>query len=361
MDCTQKTQRSLKVAIQSDANVLILGPTGTGKTRLARRIHDESSRRRGPFVSVNLAALHEGTIESELFGHERGAFTGADRKRKGLLEAAEGGTVLLDEVGELPPRLQARLLEFLQSRTITPVGGSAAMRLNVRVIAATHRNLPSAVSRGDFREDLFHRLRVICIDLKPIALRWGELDEIVHSCLAEVCSAAGRTVLRISEEVASQLEKHDWPGNFRELRNVLEYAVHAGTGPEILASDLPEWFAPANGNQAKTACFSESPAQIPNHRRREVSIQPLNFKSSMDNFEKSFLSQGLRSNSGNISETARQIGMNKATLIRRIRYHSLQTILSRSVRPGSSDVVVPGEKKPESTMTCMDLSAGGMV
>jgi DNA-binding NtrC family response regulator len=322
--------KGMRVAIGGDANVLITGPTGSGKSCLARRLHDEGRRSRKPFVAVNLATLHEGTFESELFGHERGAFTGAERARVGRLESAQGGTVFLDEVGELSPRLQARLLEFLQSRIIVPVGGNREIRLDVRVIAATHRDLNVEVGRRAFREDLFHRLRVVALALPSLSQRWRELDFLVHSCLESVIKShgqsqehsrgltTGRRVLRISREVAGLLERHDWPGNFRELRNVLEYAVFACETDEIRPEDLPEWFESKSFEHSSEAAEAASAFEL-----SEIFAR-LDHPAAMARFERGYLHKKLEENGGKINRTARKIGMNKTTLLRRIRRHGLQ-------------------------------------
>ncbi len=315
------SSRALLIATRSEANVLITGPTGSGKSHLAKKIHQEGLRRAKPFVIVNLATLHEGTFESELFGHEKGAFTGADLRRVGRLEMAQGGTVFLDEVGELPPRLQARLLEFLQSRVIVPVGGNREMRLDVRVIAATNRALSDDVARGVFREDLFHRLRVVSLSLAPLSQRWREFDAIVHQCLAELAVASGKRVLRISSEVAKRLEQHPWPGNLRELRNVLEYAVMACDSEEITLADLPEWFEEPSFSGVQSVRIADAEFGLSER------FAQMDYSAAMARFEREYLSHRLGRNDGRVNRTARNIGLHKSTLIRRMRLYGLQSSL----------------------------------
>jgi len=320
MEITKDIETAFNLACRSEATVLILGPTGSGKTSLARQIHDQSRRKSRPFVTVNLATLHEGTIESELFGHERGAFTGAESRRVGRFEFANGGTVFLDEIAELPLRLQARLLEFLQSRVIVPVGSNREARLDVRIIAATHKDLKTAVAKGEFREDLFHRLRVISMSLKSLIERGDDFDRLMHCILEEICRSNQRSILNISEEVACRLEAYEWPGNFRELRNVLETAVLSCEGNELKIEHLPSWFFEPttrdrsgfqNSDGAKLLAVAEFP-------------MTLDFHGTLSRFEKEYLELALRRFRGRISLTARQIGMSKATLLRRIRAYGIR-------------------------------------
>lgn len=313
-----------ELALQSTANVLITGATGTGKSLIARQIHEASSRAGRPFITVNLASVHEGTLESELFGHERGAFTGADVKKTGRLELANGGTLFLDEIGELTPRLQARLLEFLQSKTVVPVGGIREIKLDVRILSATHRDLEKEIFENKFREDLFHRLRVIHLHLRPLAERIEDLDEIVHSCLNEISQNMKRKILSISEATASLFEEYTWPGNIRELRNVLEYGVIACEGDKIKNHHLPTWFIKRiemirmNTNQSSEMNMDlEAPLG-----RVEFPISS-NYHEMLVRFEKEFLRRALNHGRGRIGQTAKMIGVSKSTLARRVQAFGL--------------------------------------
>lgn len=314
--------KDLKIARESDCTVLLLGETGTGKTRLAEEIHHAGPRKAGPFITVNLASIHAGTIESELFGHERGAFTGADQRRVGKLSIAHGGTVFLDEIGELPLPLQTRLLEFLQSRAVTPVGGNQSRKLDVRVIAATHQDLARKVSEGLFREDLYHRLRVVSLRLAPLRDYADKFGNAVHAVLEEVAIEQKKPVFRLSEEVADLLERHPLRGNFRELRHALEYGTLASKGGTLEVSDLPRWFIDACQvpsllltSEDKQALQAIAVAEVP---------LTLNFNETTARFESLYLAYVLERFRGRVNRTAREIGLSKATLIRRIRTHQLR-------------------------------------
>ena len=317
MEIQKNVMRLFNIACQSECLVLISGPTGTGKTTLAKMIHQQSSRKGGPFISVNLATLHEGVLESELFGHEKGSFTGADQRRTGKLELAQGGTVFLDEIGELTPRLQARLLEFLQTRTISPVGSNRELKLDVRVIAATHKDLVACVERREFRSDLFHRLRVVSIYLNPLREQLEHLDTIVHSCLQDVCRQLGRSILKISPAVAERLEVYDWPGNIRELRNVLEYAVLASQKQEIVLDDLPSWMMTRSGLNLDNIDQGIATLGV-----AEISLT-LDYQKTLEQFEKEYLRRALSRYQGRITRTANKIGLNKTTLLRRVKAYGL--------------------------------------
>jgi two-component system NtrC family response regulator len=238
-----RMQEALSVAhraAQRDVTVLIRGESGTGKELLARAIHHASPRARGSFVAFNVAALPETLLESELFGHERGAFTGADRERRGRFEAAGGGTLLLDEVGDLPKSTQVKLLRVLQERTIERLGSQRPIPVDVRIVAATNRDLPAMVRSGEFREDLFYRLNVVCIELPPLRDRREDIPAIVEALLERHAPAKG-TPPSISREAMDALLKYAYPGNVRELENILQRAIALARGPVISTADLPTY------------------------------------------------------------------------------------------------------------------------
>lgn len=224
---------------RTDANVLIRGESGTGKELAAKSIHLESRRRDKPFLAINCATLSPTLLESELFGHVKGAFTGAIRDRSGLFRDADGGTLFLDEVAEVPLELQARLLRVLQDRSFVPVGGSKPMHVDVRIVAATHASLRRRVREGLFREDLMYRLRVVPIFLPPLRDRRSDVPVLLQRFIDEQNGSGGRKIDAVSPEVLRRLRAHDWPGNVRELHNVVEYAFAVGRGPVFRADELP--------------------------------------------------------------------------------------------------------------------------
>jgi DNA-binding NtrC family response regulator len=239
----QTVFEQVRAMAASDGTVLILGESGTGKELVARAIHHQSARHAGPFVPVNCAAIPDTLLESELFGHEKGAFTGADRKRRGLFVEADGGTLFLDEIGDLSPQLQAKLLRSLQERSIRPVGGQQDIRLDLRVIAATHRDLPALVRDGKFREDLYYRLAVLPLRLPSLRERSEDILLLAGHFLARACAALGKTLEGFDAEASAWLVAHRWPGNVRELENVVERAATLARGPRIALADLHVEFA----------------------------------------------------------------------------------------------------------------------
>ncbi|HYL44289.1 MAG TPA: sigma-54 dependent transcriptional regulator [Ktedonobacteraceae bacterium] len=227
-----------KVA-RSDASVLITGESGTGKEVVARAIHDQSSRASGPFHPLNCAAIASNLLESELFGYEPHAFTDAKKQKRGLLELAEGGTLFLDEIGEMPLDMQAKLLRVLETRSFFRLGGSREVKINVRVLAATNRNLEQAMKEGLFRTDLYYRLAVLCIDLPPLRERPADILLFASRFIDEFNKSLGRNVRQISPEAQRYLQAYSWPGNIRELKNVIERVMILGNSNELLPAHLP--------------------------------------------------------------------------------------------------------------------------
>jgi transcriptional regulator with GAF, ATPase, and Fis domain len=281
----------------SDTTVLILGDSGTGKEVVARAIHSNSRRSDKPFVAVNCATLGENLLESELFGHEKGAFTGAVSMKKGLLEVADGGTILLDEVAELPLTVQAKLLRVLQEREFTRLGSTRSMRVNLRVLAATNKDLRAAVAAGAFREDLWHRLNVISIKLAPLRERAEDIPLLANFFLARASQHCGRRVLGISAEARAFMQQYDWPGNVRELDNAIERAVVLGSEPEIQLNDLPEtvWEG--------APCPSGA----------------LTYHAALREAKQKIVSQALEATGGNYTEAARRLGVHVTYLHRLMR------------------------------------------
>ncbi|HEX8877190.1 MAG TPA: sigma-54 dependent transcriptional regulator [Phycisphaerales bacterium] len=246
----RKLRDSLRAIASSHGTVLISGPSGAGKEVVARAIHETSPRKNGPFLAVNCAALSESLLESELFGHEKGAFTGADKLRKGRFELADGGTLLLDEVSEVSPRIQAKLLRVLQERNLERVGSSLSIGIDVRVIATSNRDMHKAVASGEFRQDLFFRLNVLPVQAPALHERPGDIGALANHFLTMVCKREGRTPMRLSPEAVRVLQGYSWPGNVRELQNICERAVvllgrSDSAEPVTIGADpLQSWICP---------------------------------------------------------------------------------------------------------------------
>jgi DNA-binding NtrC family response regulator len=230
----------------SKASVLVTGESGTGKELIAEAIHLASPRAKSPFVRLHCAALSESLLESELFGHERGAFTGAVARREGRFRQADGGTLFLDEIGEISAAVQVKLLRFLQERTFERVGGNETLRVDVRVIAATNRDLQAEIKRGAFREDLFYRLNVVTVELPPLRERRGDVPALASFFLRRYASENGKTLEMFADDALKTLVDYSWPGNVRELENVIERAVVLCDGPRIERKHLPPSVVPAD-------------------------------------------------------------------------------------------------------------------
>lgn len=285
----------LERAATTDVTVLLEGESGVGKEVLARAIHDESARRDGPFVAVDCGAIPAGLIESELFGHARGAFTGAGQERLGLFEQADGGTVFLDEIGELPIEMQPKLLRFLELRQVRPVGATGERKVDVRVVAATNRHLASAVADGSFRKDLFYRLAVARVVVPPLRDRVDDIEPLATMLLRRTLRSASA---ELAPDIAAMLRSHRWPGNVRELKNVVER--HALLGVRDRAN-LFDGEAPA-GATANEALWS-----MPFHDAK---------RTVMDDFERSYLTRALEASGGVVVRAVERTGITRPTFYR---------------------------------------------
>jgi len=290
----------------TDSTVLITGESGTGKELVARAIHRNSPRGQKPFVAINCAALTETLLESELFGHERGAFTGALQQKKGKLEVAGGGTVFLDEMGELAPALQAKLLRVLQEREFERVGGTRPVRIDVRVVAATNRDLAESVKAGTFRQDLYYRLNVVSIEMPPLRQRREDIPLLASYFAARSGERSKRHVLGVSPEARACLVNYEWPGNVRELENAIERAVVLGSSDFILPEDLPE-------------------AVLETVRPAGVTIAQ--YHEAVSEAKKQVILRAVEQASGNYTEAAKLLGVHPNYLHRLIRNMSLKSVL----------------------------------
>jgi Nif-specific regulatory protein len=285
-------------AAASNATVLLLGESGTGKEVFARAIHNWSERKSQPFVAINCVGLSKELLESELFGHEKGAFTGADQLKKGKMELANGGTVFLDEIGDVSQELQTKLLRFLQEREFDRVGGRAPIRVNVRIIAATNRDLDSAVAEGRFREDLYHRLNVIPITLPPLRERREDIPALADFFLRRYAAEAKKTFVDVNAEARAKLMAYGWPGNVRELANVIERAVVLGPGPSVVVRDLPGRIAAAE--------------------ERGIAGD-LSYRDALEAARRELVTQALDRSGGNRSAAAKSLGLHEKYFLRLIK------------------------------------------
>ena len=293
--------RTIRRAATADATVLIQGESGTGKELVARALHEGSKRNHKPFIAINCSALPGELIESELFGHVKGAFTGADRDREGVFEAAHGGTLFLDEVGDMSLSAQAKLLRVLESRVVTPVGSTRERPIDVRVIAATHRNLAELAKTGEFREDLLYRLSVIPLSIPPLRDRRDDIPTLAVALISELAERHNRAPLELSPAARSLLLAYDWPGNVRELRNALERALVLAEGEQIAPVDLPPQLSdhrPLSGAEAALA-------ELPFTEARER---------AMEAFDRAYLQAALERHGGNVSAAARALGLHRQSL-----------------------------------------------
>jgi len=293
----QKIFGLMEKVIPNKSNILITGESGTGKGLVAQAIHESGPRKDKPFISINCGAIPENLLESELFGHKKGSFTSANEDKKGLITMANGGTLLLDEVGELPSALQVKLLHVIQTKELTPVGDTRSILVDVRIIAATNADLSQRVKEGRFREDLFYRLNVIEIKMPPLRERRDDITVIIKHYLDSFSKEAGKNIKDIDHEAMQALLAYDWPGNIRELRNTIERAVVLADGEIITIHDLPDKFRTLDVEGVSTSSLRQA----------------------LDNFEREYIKRSMAENKSNKEATAAKLGVDLATLYRKLK------------------------------------------
>jgi DNA-binding NtrC family response regulator len=312
----QRIFRLVGKVAPTDSSVLLLGESGTGKELVARSIHAQSRRATGPFVAVNMGALPETLVESELFGHVRGAFTGAASDRPGLVESADGGTLFLDEIGDMPAATQVKLLRMLESNEFRRVGDNSLRVVDIRVIAATHRDLLAEADAGRFRRDLYYRLNVVQIELPPLRERREDIGLLASYFLERVVRRNGRPTMRFAPATEALLERYDWPGNVRELENAVEHAATVGEGAVVLPGDLP---AAVRAPRLLTPGTPDAGGHAPAGRAEagDRSTWPLS------RVEREHIRLVLARHGGNATAAARQLGISRTTLWRKLKQYGI--------------------------------------
>jgi sigma-54 dependent transcriptional regulator, flagellar regulatory protein len=346
-----------------DSNVLILGESGTGKEVVARAIHQSSTRRDAPFVPINCGAIPGELLESELFGHEKGSFTGALTARKGRFEIAEGGTIFLDEIGDMSPTLQVKLLRVLQERSFERVGSCVSQRCNVRVIAATHRNLEEAIAKGAFREDLYYRLNVVPVEVPPLRERGEDLPLLINELVAHAVRQ-GRPEVSFSTQALGALGGYRWPGNVRELGNLVERMSIQAAGRVVQIADLPERYRPTGwetaapvavldepavaellesgaGNALGTSAAGGDAAQndgsveagvaandagtavVELDATQQLEASGIDLRDYLETLEKKLIKRALELSNGTVAQAARLLGLRRTTLVEKLRKYEL--------------------------------------
>lgn len=304
--------------------VLVRGESGTGKELVARAIHYNSQRKNEKIVAINCSAIPETLFESELFGHEKGAFTGADQRKIGKFQYAEGGTLFLDEVGDLSPPMQVKLLRVLQEKKFTPVGANREIESDVRIIAATNRNLEEMIKQGQFREDLFYRLNVIPVVLPPLRERKGDLEHLISLFITKFNKTHGREVTGVTSDSLLALKNYNWPGNIRELENVIEHAFIIEAANKITLKSLPENISGLKDSPAEDNLSAQNEEETSEGTTESpVSKEILDFNKQKEVFEREFIIKALKIFKGRINQTALQANIPKKTLLRKIEKYAI--------------------------------------
>lgn len=313
-EAIDQLKQQIKLAAPSSGWVLITGENGTGKELVARAIHQQSGRREKPFVEVNCAAIPEELIESELFGHEKGAFTGATAARKGKFDQAHGGTLFLDEIGDMSLKTQAKILRILQEHKFERVGGQRTIEVDVRVVAATNKDIRTEIEIGNFREDLYFRLNVLPFTVPPLRQRKDDIPLLCQHFLRFFCSKESREIKTISNSALQALQGYNWPGNVRELKNLIERLVIMSPSQEISLQDLPQEINKFEPVVPSGAYKLPPEAELPD-----------SYREAKEAFEKRFLLEKLGKNDWNISRTAEEIGLERSNLHRKIKAYDIQS------------------------------------
>lgn len=308
-----------------ETSVMIRGESGTGKELVARAVHFNSHRKKGPFVAVNCGAIPENLIESELFGHEKGAFTGADRRKIGKFQFAEGGTIFLDEIGDISPGMQVKLLRVLQEKTYTPVGSNQELKAGVRIVAATNKPLEQMIEQNTFRADLFYRLNVLPIMLPPLRNRREDVIPLSDFMIDKFNRLHGRSIKKVDKRALAALRLYSWPGNIRELENVIEHAFILESTDTINLNSLPSHISDLVEKSNHTAAASESQIGGTNHSEGSMfaDFSELNYPALKERFEKEFLIRALKAFDGKVNQTAEHTKMTKVTLLRKLERYGI--------------------------------------
>ncbi len=325
--------REMERAATADVTVLVRGESGTGKELVARALHDNSARKKGPFVALNCAAIPETLQESELFGHEKGAFTGALARHFGRFEQAHGGTLFLDEIGEIAPSLQAKLLRVFQERRFHRVGGTQEVQVDVRIVAATHRDLFADVGEGRFREDLYYRLAVFELEVPPVRERTGDLPRLVTHLVNELTKKHHRSSLKLKPETLDVIERYPWPGNVRELQNALERAVVVATDGELRPTDLPRRVLEPRAEPISNQTPRPEPSpreettqhEAPQTPKTRSQPRPANREvMPVSTLEKRAILEALEKTGQNLTEACRLLGIPRTTMYRKLKRHGIR-------------------------------------
>jgi DNA-binding NtrC family response regulator len=309
-----------------DTAVLIRGESGTGKELVAQALHFNSPRKDNRFVTINCSAIPENLIESEFFGHEKGAFTGAECRKIGKFQYADGGTLFLDEIGDISHAMQVKLLRALQEKKFTPIGSNREVEVNLRIVAATNRNLEEMIKKGEFREDLFYRLNVLPMHLPPLRHRKNDIEVLAGYFIEKFNQHHRKSITHIGSTAMALLKAHNWPGNIRELENVIEHAFVLESGTEISIDSLPEALVLQSKTNSLTKpflhCDSPSENALEIEKRFRIDINHLDFQANKEEFERQFLVNALKAFKGRINQTAIHANIPKKTLLRKLeKYH----------------------------------------